>query len=89
MHSRCECGHCNLEHLQKASECVCCVEVEKCQAALSSEQVLEDTVEPPACITDHPGFRSVCLDKWSLRVSAEKYRRRDRSKYKQLDSEER
>lgn len=56
-------------------------------ASLKEELVLEDIEEPPKCITLHPGFRPVCLEKWSLRISAVKYKRRDGKRYKKQDSE--
>lgn len=41
------------------------------------------------CITEHPGFRPVCLEKWSLRLASGKYRTRDKQSYKKTGSEER
>ena len=84
---RCTCGNCDTQHLQNANECFCCQDNEKCVASLKEELVLEDIEEPPKCITLHPGFGPVCLEKWSLRISAVKYRRRDGKRYKKQDSE--
>ena len=41
------------------------------------------------CITDHPGFQPVCLQKWSLRMAAGKYRTKGKEQYRQRGSEER
>ena len=41
----------------------CCVEIEECVECLSSEQVLEVVRTKPKCVTQHPGFRQVCLQK--------------------------
>lgn len=40
-------------------------------------------------ITKHPGFRPVCLEKWSLRLAGVKHRTRDGQRYKKTGSEER
>lgn len=86
--SRCTCGNCNVEMLQNPRECQCCREIPKCVEALSSELVLREVVTPPECIIQHPGFRSVCIDRWSLRQAAGKYRTMERKKYKQTGLEE-
>ena len=49
--------------------------------------VLQDVSEPPPCITLHPGFRVICLEKWSLRQADRKYKTRDQRKYKQTGTE--
>ncbi|XP_020897215.1 uncharacterized protein LOC110236076, partial [Exaiptasia diaphana] len=87
INSWCKCGRCKSEYLQNSNEYVCCKEIDSCVDALANEEVLEDTQTLPACITNHPGFNTVCLDKWSLKTSAEKFRCRDRSKYKQRGSQ--
>ena len=61
---RCKCGHCHIELLQSNKECYCCTEVEGCMAALNDALVLQDVSEPPPCITLHPGFRVICLEKY-------------------------
>ena len=39
------------------------------------------------CVTEHPGFKSVCLNKWGVRLSADKYRRKNGTRYRQTQSE--
>ena len=34
------------------------------------------------CITDHPGFKPVCLEKWSLRMAADKFRTKKQERKK-------
>ena len=49
-------------------ECVCCREI---------QQVLDKLgeIEAPAlCITEHPGFSTVCLDMWVLQTAFYQYR---------------
>jgi len=42
---------------------------------MSSDAVLQDIPEGTTikCITDHPGFKPVCVEKWSLRMAAHKF----------------
>lgn len=41
------------------------------------------------CIVDHPGFNPVCLQKWSLRMAADKFKTKEKQKYRQTGLEER
>ena len=50
--------------------------------------VLNEVEISPECITLHPGFSVVCLNRWSLRSAASKYKRIDGTKYRQTDTEE-
>ena len=88
---RCTCGNCSRELLINISECYCCKEIEGCCEALTSEIVLNDLEEGQElhCITEHPGFRPVCLEKWSLRLASGKYRTTGKQAYKKTGSEER
>ena len=67
--------------MQNVYETQCCREIEKCVLALSAEDVLEDVEVPPSCIINHPGFRVNCLEKWTLRLAAGNYKKKDRRKY--------
>ena len=71
---RCTCGNCNMDLLQNVYECKCCREIEQCVKTLSSNLVVQDIGTPALCITLHPGFPPVCLEKWSLRLTAGKYK---------------
>ena len=73
--------------LQNVRETQCCQEIEKCVEVLNSSEILEDTVTPPGCITNHPGFRLNCLEKWTLRLAASNYKRKDHRKYRQSGTE--
>ena len=55
------CGQCDSFPL--VEECVCCVEL------IKVVKRMEECPTAIACITQHPGFRSVCLDVWSLQVA--------------------
>ena len=64
------------------------MEIEECVASLQTEHVLQEVTDPPKCVTGHPGFNTICLDKWSLRLAAAKYRTRQKKQYRQTGSEE-
>ncbi|CAH3153488.1 unnamed protein product, partial [Porites lobata] len=87
----CTCGKCEPDLLTNISECYCCKELEGCVESLTSEIVLEDLEEGQelCCVTEHPGFRPVCLEKWSLRLAGGKYRTKAREYDKKTGSDER
>ncbi|XP_044169785.1 uncharacterized protein LOC122953852 [Acropora millepora] len=86
-------GNCAVGNIQNISECYCCREPEGCVESMRSELVLQDLAADEQkllkCITAHPGFNAVCLQKWSLRLAADKYRTKGKQKYRQTGSEER
>ncbi|CAH3026881.1 unnamed protein product, partial [Porites evermanni] len=48
-----------------AQECICCKEIDRC------EEVMEEAIgDRTVCITLHPGFESVCLNRHVLEVAA-------------------
>lgn len=83
------CGYCVVDNLENAKECKCCVELPKCADALQHRWVKEECKEELKCITQHPGFRVVCLERWSLRQAADKYKTLQNKKYKNLGAERR
>ena len=70
-----------------SNECSCCHEMEKCAQSLSDEWVPQGS-EAQKCITLHPAFDTVCLDRWSLRLASGKNRTIDKKSYQQTSSEE-
>ncbi|KAK2570281.1 hypothetical protein P5673_005068 [Acropora cervicornis] len=48
----------------KAEECICCKEIDRVGEVMSQVD-LEDQ-----CITLHPGFRDVCLNRWVLEIAS-------------------
>ena len=88
---RCKCGNCSIESLQNVSECYCCSELEGCSESMESDLVLQDIPLDVklTCITEHPGFNPVCLQKWSLRLASWKYKTKSKQRYKQTGTEER
>ena len=88
---RCECANCSVALLQNISECYCCCELEGCEELMKSDLALQDLAPDfnLTCITEHPGFQPVCLQKWSLRLAADKFKTKGKERYRQTGSEER
>ena len=47
----------------RAEECRCCTEVNR------RTERMEEVEKDGQCITMHPGFGSVCLDRWVLQTA--------------------
>lgn len=60
---RCCCSKCSLDKSTKKEECFCCHDIHRCTDKFAS-------LEEDMCITDHPGYKSVCLDTWVLEAAA-------------------
>jgi hypothetical protein len=60
---------------------------------MNCEEVIQDLkaegVQNAKCVTQHPGFNPVCLQKWSLKMAADRYKTKDKSKYSQTSTENR
>ncbi|XP_064638615.1 uncharacterized protein LOC135494504 [Lineus longissimus] len=67
----CKCGP-NCQTMPKEKECRCCREYG--QTVHKMEEAEDVTGVLPACITEHPGFYSVCLDPWNLQNAWSFYR---------------
>jgi hypothetical protein len=80
-YSRRFCGFCSITFLQNANECSCCQDMEKCVESLSDKWVPQDLETAPKCITLHPAFNTICLDRWSLRLASGKFRTIDKRSY--------
>ena len=63
LYPRLKCGNCSLLFVQNAYECQCCMEMEEFVHASNHEDVISEAGQPPKCITAHPGFRPVCLER--------------------------
>ena len=86
---RWNCGECSSEYLQNPSEFQCCLEIEECVECLSSEMGIEELGTKPKCVTQLPRFGEVCLQKWSLRLAANKYKTENKTKYRQTGTKNR
>jgi len=59
---RCECAHCSI--MNSREECICCKEID-----VILDKVTELNNPSITCITQHPGFSSVCLNVWVLQTA--------------------
>lgn len=64
MVDRCKCSLSSLEAITKPEECICCKEIDRVSEVMGQLD-LEDR-----CITLHPGFHDVCLNRWVLEVAS-------------------
>ncbi|XP_046857797.1 uncharacterized protein LOC124451204 [Xenia sp. Carnegie-2017] len=85
--SWCKCGFCQVTLLQNPLEAWCCQELKSVAESLTHQSVLADLSTIPCCVTLHPGFRPVCLEKWSLKMAARKYKTREQRRYRETGSE--
>ncbi|XP_028394453.1 uncharacterized protein LOC114518645 [Dendronephthya gigantea] len=90
---RYKCGNCGINLLSNSYECFCCSELEGCEEALKCKEVLEELkaegILDVKCIMQHPGFSQVCLQKWSLKLAADRYKTKSRARYCQEGTENR
>ena len=65
------------------------MEIEECVEAINSNVVMQEVDVRTSCITKHPGFLNLCLDKWSLRFAAMNLKTRKKQQYRQTSTEDR
>ena len=56
---------------------------------MQDEKVLKEVNKQPHCVTEHPGFVEVCLNRWSLELAARSFKTREGPVYRQTGSDER
>ena len=61
---RCSCSCCSVLLVTKVEECQCCQEIDRCA------KIMAEIDHEGQCITLHPGFRDVCLNKYVLEVAS-------------------
>jgi len=58
--------------MDREVECVCCKEIIQIQTA--NQKVAEAENTQFSCITDNPGFKAVCLNRWVLEAAWYQFR---------------
>lgn len=66
---RCTCTKC--ETMMTAVECRCCFRVDRVREKMED---YDETRSRLGCITEHPGFHTVCLDSYVLETAYLQYR---------------
>ena len=69
---RCCCGNCIV--MSTPEECVCCYEYPAIESKMKECGVEAESSQAKACITNHPGFSAVCLNKWVMQMSYNGYK---------------
>ncbi|XP_071833063.1 uncharacterized protein [Apostichopus japonicus] len=67
----CTCQNCQI--MPSGRECVCCSEVPQVLEKQADARTLSPS-QPYRCITEHPGFQSVCLDVHVLQTAWSQYK---------------
>lgn len=76
--SRGRCRNCDMMQLVNNTECYCCCGLEECQESMRSKELIGDLqakgIQNAKCVTQHPRFNLVCVQKWNLKMAAEKFK---------------
>ena len=59
--------------MEDAEDCLCCQEISQMKAKCDAWSN-EKGQTPISCITQHPGFKSGCLDIWTLEIAYHQYK---------------
>ena len=65
-------------------ESVCCHEVYQVNEQLKFHDIFTGEEIEAACITAHPGFQSVCLNPWTLKVACYAYKQEYKKEHARL-----
>ena len=63
--------------MDREEECICCQEINAIEStckSLPNDGPMYANQPTPCCITQHPGFMSVCLNKWVLKTAWFQYK---------------
>ena len=60
---------------------MCCSEIDRIVAKNQEAIEFEGLIEPPHCITQHPGFHAVCLNRWVLQTAWSQYKQQYNEPY--------
>ena len=74
---RCTCGNCQI--LNRNEECTYCSEFPEICNKNREAVEMGEVAEAPVCITQHPGFQAVCLNRWVLQTAWYQYRQYSQS----------
>ena len=77
--NRCTCGNCQV--LGRVEACICCQEIEAVQNKLIEAVTSGECQKQPQCITQHPGFHVVCINRWVLQVAWYQYKQQYKAAY--------
>ena len=76
---RCACENCQI--MERAESCVSCQEIDQVQNKLIEAVSSGECEEQPKCITQHPGFHPVCINRWVLQTAWYQYKQQHKDPY--------
>ena len=76
---RCSCENCQI--MGRAEACICCQEIEAVKNKLVEAVTCGECDEQPTCITQHPGFHPVCINRWVLQTAWYQYKQQYKDPY--------
>ena len=65
----------------RVEACVCCQEIEQVKNKLTKAVTCGECQEQPTCITQHPGFHPVCINRWVLQTAWYQYKQQYKEPY--------
>ncbi|XP_068697248.1 uncharacterized protein [Montipora foliosa] len=75
----CTCQNCQI--LNRNEECTCCSEFPQICDKNKEAVEMGEVAEAPVCITQHPGFQAVCLNRWVLQTAWYQYKQQYSQSY--------
>ena len=76
---RCACENCLV--MGRVEACKCCREIEQVKSKLNEAVTCGECTEEPTCITQHPGFQPVCINRWVLQTAWFQYKQQYKDPY--------
>ena len=76
---RCACENCLV--MGRVEACKCCREIEQVKSKLTEAVTCGECTEEPKCITQHPGFHPVCINRWVLQTAWFQYKQQYKDPY--------
>ena len=65
----------------RAEACICRQEIEQVKNKLNEAVTSGECEEEPTCITQHPGFHPVCINRWVLQTAWYQYKQQYRESF--------
>ena len=60
--------------MERAEACICCQEITAVKNKIIEAVTSGECQEEPNCVTQHPGFHPVCINRWMLQIAWYQYK---------------
>ena len=67
--------------MERPEACICCQEIKAVQNKIIEAVTSGECQEQPTRITQHPGFHSVCINRWVLQTAWYQYKQQYKDPY--------